>query len=183
MSNSDRTGTFRPVQLQSSPTMSSQREEPVPKTVEVSLGIMSSLIHIEKCKLRVMDGALAGQELVVDKPIVRIGANQRNDLVLSDDTVSRFHCEIRRVQDGYLLVDRQSTNGTFVGQLQVREALLYPNCEVTIGSTTVGFMPLVEELQVYPIDDHRYGDMVGASDRMKEVYGLIDKIAPSELSL
>ena len=43
-------------------------------------------------------------------------------------------------------------------------------------------MPLVEELQVYLIDDHRYGDMVGASDRMKEVYGLIDKIAPSELS-
>ena len=68
MSNSDRTGTFRPVQLQSSPTMSSQREEPVPKTVEVSLGIMSSLIHIEKCKLRVMDGALAVRSLSSTNP-------------------------------------------------------------------------------------------------------------------
>jgi DNA-binding NtrC family response regulator len=161
-------------------------ESPVdnnPKTVEVSLGVMTDLLHIEKCKLVVVDGADKGRELVVHKPILRLGANEKNDLILRDDTVSRFHCEIRRVHNEYLLVDRQSTNGTFVGKLRVREAFLHPNCEFIVGNSLIRFMPLVEELRIYPINNHRYGDIIGGSSRMHEVYGLIDKVGPSELSV
>jgi transcriptional regulator with GAF, ATPase, and Fis domain len=154
-----------------------------PQTVEVNLGAISDLLHIETCKLVIVDGAGQGTELVVHKPIVRLGANERNDLVLKDDTVSRFHCEIRRVQDEYLLVDRQSTNGTFVGKMRIREAFLYPNCEILIGNSLVRFVPQVEELRIYPINQKSYGDIIGGSECMHDVYGLIDKVAPSELSV
>jgi transcriptional regulator with GAF, ATPase, and Fis domain len=86
------------------------------------------------------------------------------------------------VQDEYLLVDRDSTNGTYVGSLRIREAFLYPNCEVLVGNSLVRFMPLVEQLQVYPIARDRYGALIGGAARMREIYGLIDKVAPSELS-
>ena len=154
-----------------------------PETVEVRLGVMTDLLHIEACKLVVVDGADKGRELAVHKSIIRLGANEKNDLVLSDDTVSRFHCEIRQLNGEYLLVDKQSTNGTFVGKLRVREAYLYPNCEILVGNSLIRFMPVVEEVKIFPISHHRYGDMVGGAPRMQEVYGLIDKIAPSELSV
>ena len=151
-------------------------------TIEVNLGKMTEMLQVEKCKIVVVEGPDAGQELVLSKPIIRIGMNPSNELVLADKTTSRFHCEIRRIRDEYLLVDRESTNGTYVGKLRVRECFLYPNCEVLVGSTLLRFVPLVEEIPVYPIEHSRYGDIVGSSRRMREIYGLIDKIAPSELS-
>ncbi len=157
-------------------------DDHVQRTVEVSVGDLPAPIQIEKCKLVVVDGNSRGAELEVSKPIVRIGTNERNDLSLDDNTVSRFHCEIRRIGDEYLLVDRESTNGTYVGNLRVREAFLYPNCEVLIGNTLVRFSPLVEEVQVYPIARNRYGKLIGSAPRMREIYGIIDKVAPSELS-
>ena len=152
-------------------------------TVEVSVSAMPEPIQIEKCKLVVIDGPNVGTEHILAKPIVRIGTNEKNDLVLDDNTVSRFHSEIRHVGDEWLLVDRDSTNGTYVGNLRVREAFLYPNVELLIGNSLVRFVPLVEEIQVYPIARNRYGKLVGSAPRMREVYGIIDKVAPSELSI
>ncbi len=151
-------------------------------TVEVAIDSATSLIHLDKCKLVVVDGPDRGKELVVAKPIVRIGTNEKCDLVLSDNTVSRFHCEIRHIRDEYLLVDHDSTNGTYVGELRLREAYLYPNCEMLVGNSLVRFMPLVEEIPVYPIARNRYGSLIGSSSRMRATYGIIDKVAPSELS-
>ncbi|MCB9528993.1 MAG: sigma 54-interacting transcriptional regulator [Myxococcales bacterium] len=152
-------------------------------TVQVSISPAADLIQVEKCRLVVVDGPDRGRELVLTKPIVRIGANEKNDLALNDNTVSRFHCEIRQVGDEYLLVDRQSTNGTYVGKLRVREAFLYANCEILVGNSLIRFVPLVEEVAILPIEGSRYGDLIGAAPRMKEIYGLIDKIGPSELSV
>jgi DNA-binding NtrC family response regulator len=151
-------------------------------TIEVRVGTVAP-IQVEKCKLLVIDGPNRGTELILDKTIIRIGANEKNDLVLPDNTVSRFHCEIRQIGDEYLLVDRASTNGTYIGQLRVREVFLYPDVEVHIGNTLVRFAPLIEELHVVPMARSRYGDMIGAAARMREVYGIVDKVAPSELSV
>ena len=153
------------------------------RTVEVSVGAITDIIHLEQCKLVVVDGASRGTELVLSKPIIRIGANEKNDLVLEDNTVSRFHCEIRHIGEEYLLVDRQSTNGTYVGSLRVREAFLYPNCEMLVGNSLVRFQPLVEEVPIFPIKRNRYGSLIGAAPRMRDIYGIIDKVGPSELSV
>jgi transcriptional regulator with GAF, ATPase, and Fis domain len=151
-------------------------------TVEVNVNAATELIHVDKCKLVVANGPDDGKELIFDKPIVRIGTNEKNDLVLTDNTVSRYHCEIRMVGDEYLLVDHDSTNGTFVGELRVREAYLYPNCEMLVGNTLVRFVPLVEEIPVFPVPRAAYKDLIGNASRMREIYGIIDKVAPSELS-
>ncbi len=151
-------------------------------TVEVRVGEIGA-IQIEKCELVVTEGPDQGRTLVLDKSIVRIGTNEKNDLALGDNTVSRFHCEIRLVGDEYLLVDRSSTNGTWIGPLRVVEAALYPDAEISVGNTTLRFVPLVEHVEVLPFAGSRYGDMVGSAPRMREVYGVLDKVAPSELSV
>ncbi len=153
-------------------------------TVQVNLAAHSEMLKVEKSRLVVVDGPNTGRELVFAKSIVRIGSNEKNDLVLAEDnTVSRFHCEIRQVRDEYLLVDHASTNGTYVGKLRVREAFLYPNCEILVGNSLIRFVPLVEEVPIHPIEDTHYGDIIGSAPAMKKIYGLLDKVAPSELSV
>ena len=152
-------------------------------TVEVNVGAVTDMIHLNKAKLVVIDGPDRGKQLVLDKPIIRIGSNEKNDLLLTDNTVSRFHCEIRNVRDEWLLVDRDSTNGTYAGELRLREAFLYPNCEVLVGNSLVRFSPLVEEIPVFPIARSTYEGLIGGASRMREIYGVIDKVAPSELSV
>ena len=152
-------------------------------TQQVAISQRHDHIEVEQCRLVVIEGPDLGQQMTVDKPIVRIGSNEKNDLVLNDNTVSRFHCEIRRVRDEYLFIDRQSTNGCYLGDLRLVEGYLYPNCELLIGSSLVRFEPLVESIEIIPSEAGQYGDLIGSAEKMRKIYGLLDKVAPSELSV
>src|SRR4051812_38609563 len=87
-------------------------------------------IHLRKCKLVLSEGARP-REWTFDQGSVAIGAMEDNDLVLHDETVSRYHCRIVQEGNSYVLVDLGSTNGTFVNRVRVKEAFLKPGC--TIG--------------------------------------------------
>src|SRR5579885_2542338 len=69
-------------------------------------------IHLRKCKLVQAEGPRA-REWTFDQGQVTIGAMEDNDLVLHDETVSRYHCRIVQEANAYVLVDLGSTNGTF----------------------------------------------------------------------
>ena len=62
-----------------------------------------------------------------------------NDVVLDDDTVSRYHCQIVQDDTGYVLLDIRSTNGTFINKVRVREAFLKPGCVVAVGQSLLKF--------------------------------------------
>ena len=140
-------------------------------------------ITLQRCMLQVTTGADRGRRVTLDKPILRIGASPRCDLVLDDPTASRVHCEIRELGDRYLLVDRGSTNGTFVGDLQVIEVWLNPGVEFLAGATRIRFSPVSEEVRLTPAEADHFDGILGASRSMREVYALLDKLAPSELAL
>src|SRR4051812_47287201 len=82
-------------------------------------------LHLRRCTFTPVDG---GPEVSFEKDEIRIGAMEDNDLVLRDDTVSRYHCKVVQEDTGYVLVDLRSTNGTFVNKVRVREAFLRPGC-------------------------------------------------------
>lgn len=52
-------------------------------------------------------------ELTHDNPLLTVGRDQTNDLVLVEDHISRYHCRFERQIDCILLTD-SSTNGTCV---------------------------------------------------------------------
>src|SRR5438445_773763 len=54
--------------------------------------------------------------------MVRIGKAPDNDLIIDHPTLSRYHCELRRDGERFLVADMGSTNGTFLDGAQVREA-------------------------------------------------------------
>ncbi|RMF99284.1 MAG: FHA domain-containing protein [Gammaproteobacteria bacterium] len=62
-----------------------------------------------------------------------IGRQRQNDLPLPSHYVSRHHALLSERQDGYLLVDLNSTNGTYVNGAPVRERRLVPGDLIAIG--------------------------------------------------
>jgi transcriptional regulator with AAA-type ATPase domain len=68
-----------------------------------------------------------------------IGSDPANDLVLDDPFVSAFHCRLAPTVRGWTLVDLDSTNGTQLGGLRVREVDLPPAGSLTVGNAELGF--------------------------------------------
>jgi len=93
---------------------------------EVLTGQNVRPLILKKARFTVMNGREVGKELVIQKPLVTIGTLPGNDLVLTDPTVSRRHAEVEERSDGYMLRDHDSTNGTFLDGVKVREAYLSP---------------------------------------------------------
>jgi ABC transport system ATP-binding/permease protein len=67
------------------------------------------------------------------KDLVRIGRDPDNDIVLNDLWVSGHHAEVRRVGDGFEVVDRSSTNGIYYNGRRVPIATLSAGDRLSVG--------------------------------------------------
>lgn len=64
---------------------------------------------------------------VIPLPVgqMRVGRDGDNDLILHESSVSAFHAELIRLEDGRLrVVDLDSSNGTFVNGDRINRAVL-----------------------------------------------------------
>ncbi|MBP2708239.1 FHA domain-containing protein [Microbispora sp. RL4-1S] len=85
------------------------------------------------------EGPLAGQRFPVSDKPVTFGRRGDNSVVITSDRASRFHAEVRREAEGYVLHDRGSRNGTLVNGTRVTSHLLQPGDTITIGGETFRF--------------------------------------------
>jgi len=91
-------------------------------------------------------GGLMGQRLPVKTPVVNLGRADYNDIVLPDPSVSTSHAKLQRREGVWVLVDLDSTNGTFVDGERVRgEAPLAPGATVRLGDVQLLFEPTDEK--------------------------------------
>ena len=84
---------------------------------------------------------------------VVIGRGPDSDFVIDERTVSRRHATLRRVENGWLVEDLGSRNGTRVnGKRIVRRAQVAPGDVLGFGAATARFDPderrLFSELRV-----------------------------------
>ncbi|MBI2839425.1 MAG: sigma 54-interacting transcriptional regulator [Acidobacteria bacterium] len=130
--------------------------------------------------LRLISGPDAGREfpLLPASPVVRVGREPDNDLVLSDPTASRHHIEILQRPEGHLLRDLSSTNGTLLDGLRVREAFVPPNACVRVGTTDIKFVSAQHGEEPAP----EFAGLYGQSEKMREVFRLISKVASTPLT-
>ena len=80
-----------------------------------------------------------GRDLALDKSVTVIGRSSGCDVVVDDPNVSRRHAEIRRLGEGYSLVDLGSTNGTEVNGQRVGETSLMNGDVIGVGTTRLTF--------------------------------------------
>jgi len=90
----------------------------------------------------VRGGSLKGKRLSVKTPVVNIGRADYNDIVLPDESVSTSHAKLQRREGVWVLVDLESTNGTFIDGDQIKgEAPLAPGATVRFGEIALVFEP------------------------------------------
>ncbi len=82
--------------------------------------------------------------LELNMGVNRFGRDKENHFYINHPTVSSLHCEITLTAEGVLLHDCGSTNGTFLNNTPVKEAVLKPgeivrlgDVELTVESTDV----------------------------------------------
>ena len=85
--------------------------------------------------LKVLSGPHEGLNVALnpDQPLT-IG-RRRGELLLDDNMVSGLHAQLVPRDDAWVLQDLGSTNGTMVDGRLVREAVLKPGAEITIGQS------------------------------------------------
>ncbi len=79
------------------------------------------------------------QEHILDKPSVRIGRREGNDIRIDNLAVSGNHAKIEKINGSYIIVDLKSTNGTFVNNKKIVQAKLRHLDEIMIGKHVLIF--------------------------------------------
>jgi transcriptional regulator with GAF, ATPase, and Fis domain len=140
-------------------------------------------LRLRKCKLIREDPDKGTIEYLFDQPVIHIGTRADNEVVLEGPSVSRRHCCIVLDGDQYLLKDLDSTNGTYLNRIQIREAYLTPGCTLNIGAVDLRFQTEEEYFRFEPSTRDVCGHAVGTSERMREIFGIIEQVAPTNTTV
>jgi adenylate cyclase len=82
----------------------------------------------------------------ISKNKITIGRREDCDLSLgTDNTVSRYHAQIEKTKDGYLLTDLGSHNRTKVNERLIQRAVLKHNDRIRIGRNNLTFLTKIHE--------------------------------------
>lgn len=104
--------------------------------------------------LQLLSGPQAGHIWILEQDRLRLGRDEKCDIVLDLAGVSRVHASLERVQNDYEILDEESTNGTFVnGHSAIRLGLrdsdlidLGPCCSLKFGRQRRSDIELVQRL-------------------------------------
>ncbi|APR85781.1 Response regulator of zinc sigma-54-dependent two-component system [Minicystis rosea] len=127
-----------------------------------------------------MEGPGAGARIRAASSEVAIGTAPANDLVLADQTVSRHHCSISATPQGFLLRDLGSSNGTWVGNVRLREGYVESGSRVRVGRTTLRIDREDEDICEALSADDRFGSLLGSSSAMRRIFAALPRVAQSE---
>ncbi|MDR0966203.1 MAG: sigma 54-interacting transcriptional regulator [Myxococcales bacterium] len=106
-----------------------------------------------------------------------IGSDIGCDLVLADPFVSACHALLERRGQVRWLRDLKSSNGTFLGRSRIVEAEMPFGVPARIGHSELVLTP--------PEQGHAeisFEGLIGGSPAMREVFSIIERVAPSEVT-
>lgn len=76
---------------------------------------------------------ILGSFSLIDRKQLTVGRHQSNDIVIDNLAVSGNHARVEAKQDGFVITDLQSKNGTYLNNEPVTEAYLNHNDIISIG--------------------------------------------------
>jgi DNA-binding NtrC family response regulator len=114
-----------------------------------------------------------------ERALIRIGADPANDLVIPDEYVSAHHAELELIDDGFLIRDLHSTNGTWLSGHRIREAFIMPGTTFTVGRTALRLE--ADGTYEVPLAPPRTSsDIVGQTTVMRECIAQLERYAQSD---
>jgi DNA-binding NtrC family response regulator len=140
-------------------------------------------LSLPKIRLVVLRGPDRGRALAVEGEQVVVGTAASADLRLTDPTVSRHHVSVRLVDQGILVADLDSTNGTRVARRRVREIFVEPGDDLQLGATRGRIERQRGRVHAALVDGERLGPLLGRSVAARRLFALLQQLAASEVSV
>ena len=151
----------------------------------VQVGVLGTdaggALVVRRVVLRVVSGPNRGLETLLEGGTLIVGSHPDADLVLHDPTVSRYHAELVLLGEGVRVRDLGSTNGTFIGTSRVESAIVTPVAEVRFGKSRIEILPADVPAPDVPSERTRFGRLVGASPLMRRLFGVLERVAPTDV--
>jgi transcriptional regulator with GAF, ATPase, and Fis domain len=144
---------------------------------------LPTVVRYAKVRFAVTRGPDTGLTVETAGTPVRVGTAADNDLVLTDDTVSRRHAEFEPTPLGMRVRDVESTNGIVIGGIRVRDAFIPGDFQVALGETWISAQWLGETVDREQVATDRFGDVLGRSARMRELFADLERIAGTDVTL
>jgi two-component system, NtrC family, response regulator GlrR len=138
---------------------------------------------VRRFRLTVLEGPAVGTVWESGADACSIGSHPSNELVLDEETVSRFHCEVRIGKDGARVKDLDSLNGVIVDGVQVVEAFLRGGSLLRLGRATVRFDFSAERNKLPLSEATRLGSLVGTSVAMRTCFARMERAAGSDATV
>ena len=140
-------------------------------------------IQLRRYTLTINPTTPAQREVVFDKSTLSIGSISGNDLVISDTTLSRNHCRILQKKNNYTLLDLDSTNGTYINGIRIKEAFINSGCSIQLGNTNIKFHADDQHIQITPKKSDKLHNIIGKNIKMREIFGILEKISPTNATV
>lgn len=138
---------------------------------------------IRRFRVTVLSGPARGKAWAEVAQRCAVGSHPSNDLPIEDETVSRFHCDLAIVNDAVRVRDLGSRNGTLLGDAALVEALLVSGNTLTLGGTRLRIDIDPGTVTLEGVERSQFGEIVGESPIMAEVFSQLDKIARSDATV
>jgi transcriptional regulator with GAF, ATPase, and Fis domain len=153
------------------------------ETDRLAATLASDSLTLRTVRWEVVDGPQKGRSFQIEDDPIQFGTANDNSVVLQDSSVSRHHAVVTATEQGLLIRDLASTNGTFVDGHRVREIFLKPGVTVRIGQTSMIFSALSVEHSVMPHQLDRYEGLLGKSVAMRHLFACLDKVAARQITV
>jgi DNA-binding NtrC family response regulator len=134
-------------------------------------------------RLLVVKGQDRGESIAVGDHPITLGSGAGCDVLLSDPTVSRRHLGVESGDEGVIVRDLGSTNGSFVQGSRFQELTLGFGAEVTIGHTILKYVPDEEAMDPMPAEEEAFGSLVGRDPKLRKLFRLLGDVANSEATV
>ena len=73
-----------------------------------------------------------------------VGRSAENEIVISDPNISRKHARLARADNGFMVEDLGSTNGTYLGGAPISRERIDDGDELTFGQVEARFVRRIE---------------------------------------
>lgn len=142
-----------------------------------------TLVRYPKTRVRVVGGRDRGLTIDIGWASARVGTSHDNDVVLTDPTVSLHHCEIEPTAEGIRVRDTGSANGVYSGKNQLFDAILEAPADLRVGATYLRVATSGETFTRLRAETVRFGEVLGQSTRMRELFADLERVAGTELAV
>lgn len=155
------------------PVVTRHHESPFDRVETLATGI----------RLLVEEGPDAGAEFSLEGLVVSGGRGAGQDVRLSDSLVSEVHFELRLSEEGLVLRDLGSRNGTWVGRARLLGPVeLREGASFFVGKSRVRVVA-IEQGKVSVSKDDSLCGMYGRSVEMRRLFSLLRKLGPTALEV